>query len=187
MFIYVDEYYNNLKLNKKKIDKDLIINALQYLINKYNYNIKLPVKLVYGIIYFIKHNCKINIINKIINKLFLKISHRFSLLKFNTIQKKWYVIIKLSIINNQESAILDYFFELYNIYLKKEIINNENKLNKLYIIQAKQILGINIRNIRQLKKYLKLNLNDTIFYIDIIFSKINLKYLSFNYIFDIEN
>ena len=63
MFIYVDEYYNNLKLNKKKIDKDLIINTLQYLINKYNYNIKLPIKLVYGIIYFIKYNCNLQIKN----------------------------------------------------------------------------------------------------------------------------
>ena len=187
MFIYVDEYYNNLKLNRKKLDKDIIKDTVLYLINKYNYKIKLPVKVIYSIIYFIKHNCKINIIHKIIVKLISKICHRFSLFKFNTIQKKWYVILKLCIINNQDTSILNYFFELYNIYLKKETKNNTVKLDKLYIIQAKQLLGINIRNIRQLKKYLKLNLNDTIFYIDIIFSKISIKYLSFNYIFDIEN
>ena len=34
MFIYVDEYYNNLKLNRKKLDKDIIKDTVLYLINK---------------------------------------------------------------------------------------------------------------------------------------------------------
>ena len=38
---------------------------------------------------------------------------------------------------------------------------------------------------RHLKKYLLLNIYDTIYYIDIIFSKINKKYLSLDYIFTI--
>ena len=40
---------------------------------------------------------------------------------------------------------------------------------------------------RNLEKYLKLNIFDTIYYIDIIFSKINKKYISIDYIFNINN
>ena len=89
-------------------------------------------------------NVKLILINKIINKIITKISYRFSLFLFISIQRKWINIINISLINNVENSILDYFFELYNIYLKKEIkiiiINI-----KLYIIQAKNILGINIK------------------------------------------
>jgi len=70
---------------------------------------------------------------------------------------------------------------LYDLYLN----NEKNNKIEFKSIQAKYILGINIKNIRQLKKYFKLNIYHTIYYIDIIFSQLDLKYLSLNYIFDI--
>ena len=54
-------------------------------------------------------------------------------------------------------------------------------------IQAKNILGINIKNDRQIKKYFNLNIYHTTYYIDIMFSKLNyLKYIRLDYIFDIK-
>tara|TARA_B110000971_G_C19891972_1_gene445775 strand:+ start:561 stop:812 length:252 start_codon:yes stop_codon:yes gene_type:complete len=80
-----------------------------------------------------------------------------------------------------EEALLNYFLVLYDLYLNNEKNNNTNFKS----IQAKHILGINIKNTRQIKKYFNLNIYHTIYYIDIIFSQIDLKYLSLNNIFDI--
>tara|TARA_Y100000591_G_C21604840_1_gene579807 strand:+ start:72 stop:620 length:549 start_codon:yes stop_codon:yes gene_type:complete len=180
MIIYIDEYYKNFNKLKKKIDINIVKNTLINL-KKCNKNIYIPEKLIYFIIYLIKYDCKFKIINKIIiEKIFKKISHRISSFTFQSTQIRWLYIINIAIKNEVEENILKYFFELYNIYLKQEKCENNN----FYKIQAKKILGINIKNYRQLNKYFKLNIYDTCYYIDIIFSKISLKYLSIDYIFN---
>lgn len=183
MFIYIDEYHKNLNKPKKKININYVKNTIQYLKKKNNNIITLPDKIIYFIIYLIKNDCKFLIINNIIyNKLICKkISHNISILLYNSIQYKWYNIINISFRNNVTSQLLDYFLNIYDIYIKKE--NN----NKIFILQAKNILGINIKNKRQLHKYFTLNLYHTIYYIDIIFSQINKKYLSINYIFSLKS
>ena len=178
MIIYVNEYYKNLNNTKNKLNIKYVKNIIGYLKNKNN--VKLSDKLIYFIIYLIKNNCKLLLINNIIyNKVFKKISHNMSLFIFNIINYKWTNILNIAIENNVTSNILDYFLNLYELYLEKE--NN----NKLYILQAKNILGINIKNKRQLRKYFSLNLNNIIYYINIIFKKINKKYLSLDYIYKI--
>ena len=180
MIIYIDEFYKNLNKPKNKLSILYIKNIIGYLKNTNKNSIKLPDKLIYFIIYLIKNNCKFKIINKLIyNKILKKVSHNISVCIYHTINYKWFHIIKIAINNNVSSNILDYFLNLYEVYLEKE--NN----TKLYIIQAKYILGINIKNKRQLHKYFKLNLYHTIYYINIIFKKINKKYLSTNYIYKI--
>lgn len=179
MIIYIDEYHKNLNKTKEKININYVKNTIKYLKDKNNKSIKLTDKLIYFIIYLIKNNCKFVLINNIIyNKIIkFKISHNISKFLFQSIQIKWYRILNISIINNVNNQILEYFFNLYNIYLNKE--NNVH----IYKLQAKHILGINIKNERQLKKYFKLNIYHTIYYIDIIFSVVNKKYLSLDYIY----
>jgi len=138
-------------------------------------------KIIYFIIYLSKHNCKFKLINNIINKIYTKISYRLSVFLFTSIRQRWKKIINLALINNVNESIMNYFFELYELYLNKENCNNIN----FKIIQAKNILGINIKNNRQLRKYFNLNIYHTMYYIDIIFSQLHLKYLSLNYIYDI--
>ena len=181
MFIYLDEFYTNIKKKKNKIDINKIKNCIFYL--KKNDNIFfLSNKLIYFIIYLIKHKTKYCVIKKCIDKIISTISHNISLFIYNTSRKRWFNIINIAVSYNKIEDILNYFIQLYDFYLTKEKCI-ENK--KFYIIQAKSILGINIKNKRQLYKYFKLNIYDTIYYIDIIFSQINIKYLSLNYIFDI--
>ena len=181
MYIYVDEFYNNLNKKKEKISISLIINTI-YNLKKINKNLILSDKIIYFIIYLTKHDCKFKLIDKIINKIITKISYRLSKFLFISIRKRWLNIINISLINNVQKSILDYFFELYNLYLDKENCNSM----KFKIIQAKNILGINIKNSRQIKKYFNLNIYHTIYYIDIIFSQLDLKYIKINYIFDIK-
>mgnify|MGYP001232584777 CR=1 FL=1 len=179
MIIYIDEYHKNLYKNKKKLNVNYVKNTIRYLKEKNSKSIKLPDKLIYFIIYLIKNNCKLVVINNIIyNKVILyKISNNISKFLFNSIQIKWYRILNISTINNVNNQLLEYFFNLYNIYL------NKYKNKNIYILQAKHILGINIRNERQLKKYFTLNIYHTVYYIDIIFSIVNKKYLSLDYIY----
>ena len=178
MFVYVNEYYKNLNKPKNKLNINYIKNIIGYLKNKNVYNIKLPDKLIYFVIYLIKHNCKFILINNIIYKKILKkISHRLSLYVFNNIKYRWINILKIAISNDVCNSIIDYFLNIYDLYLEKE--NND----KFYIFQAKYILGINIKNKRQLRKYFTLNLYHTVYYINIIFKKVDKKYLSLNYIY----
>lgn len=178
MFVYVDEYYKNLNKSKEKININYIKNIIGYLKNKNVNSIKLPDKLIYFIIYLIKNNCKFILINNIIYKKTLKkVSHRLSLSIYYNIKYKWINILKIAINNNVSNNIIDYFLNLYEVYLEKE--NND----KLYIFQAKYILGINIKNKRQLRKYFTLNLYHTVYYINIIFKKVDKKYLSLKYIY----
>ena len=181
MFIYIDEFHKNLNKPKKIMNITYVKNTINYLKHKNNNIINLPDKIIYFILYLIKNDCKFLIINNIIyNKLiFKKISHNISVITFNIITYKWFNIINISHTNKVTSQLLDYFLNLYEIYLTKE------NCNKLYIVQAKSILGIHIKNKRQLYKYFNLNLYHSLYYIDIIFTKINKKYLSINYIFSI--
>lgn len=180
MYIYVDEFYNNLNKKTGKSSIELIINTINNL-KKVNKKLIYSEKIIYFIIYLSKHNCKFKLINKIINKIYTKISYRLSIFLFTSIRQRWNKIINLALINNVEESIINYFFELYELYLNKENCNNMN----FKIIQAKNILGINIKNNRQLRKYFNLNIYHTMYYIDIIFSQLHLKYLSLNYIYDI--
>lgn len=180
MYIYVDEFYNNLNKNKKNISIDLVKNTIINL-KKYNLDFILSEKIIYFIIYLIKHDCKFKIINIIINNIYTKISYKISNFKKYSIKCRWSKIINIGITNNVCEDILDYFFKLYDLYLDTEKCNNMNFIS----LQAKNILGINIKNIRQIKKYFSLNIFHTVYYIDIIFSQLTLNYLSLNYIFDI--
>tara|TARA_Y100000816_G_scaffold291271_1_gene282145 strand:- start:1553 stop:2104 length:552 start_codon:yes stop_codon:yes gene_type:complete len=179
MYIYVDEFYKNLALEKKKLNINYVKNTILYVKNNITYFkiIDIPDKFIYFIIYLIKNNCKFVIIKNIIYNAVKKISHRLSLFIFNIIQIKWNNIINIAINNNVTESLIDYFLKLYDLYLKKENIKD------LYIIQAKNILGIKPKNIRHLKKYFNLNIYHTVYYIDIIFSIIDKKYLSIDYIF----
>ena len=180
MYIYVDEFYNNLNNKKGKLSIELIKNTI-YNLKKVNKKIIYSNKIIYFIIYLNKHDCKFKLINNIINKIYTKISYKLSIFLFRSIRERWRKIINLALINNVEESIINYFFELYELYLNKENCNNMD----FKIIQAKNILGINIKNNRQIRKYFNLNIYHTIYYIDIIFSQLNLKYLSLNYIYDI--
>lgn len=180
MYIYIDEFYNNLNKKDNKISVNLIKNTIINL-KKYNLDLIISEKIIYFIIYLIKHNCKFKIIHKIINNLYNKVSHKISKFVIYSNQTRWTKIINIGILNGVSNDILDYFFKLYDLYLDKEKCNNI----KFQSFQAKNILGINIKNRRQIEKYFNLNIFHTIYYIDIIFSQINLKYLSTNYIFDI--
>ena len=180
MYIYVDEFYNNLNKKTNKLSIEIIKNTVDNL-KKINKKFIYSEKIIYFIIYLSKHNCKFKLINNIINKIYKKISYRLSVFLFTSIRNRWVKIINLALQNNVEESIINYFFELYELYLNKENCNNI----KFKIIQAKNILGINIKNNRQIRKYFNLNIHHTIYYIDIIFSQLNLKYLSINYIYDI--
>lgn len=180
MYIYIDEFYNNLNKKENKISTNLIKNTIINL-KKYNLDLIISEKIIYFIIYLIKHNCKFKIIHKIIGNIYNKVSNKISKFVMCSIQTRWIKIINIGLLNDVCKDILDYFFKLYDLYLDKEKCNNM----KFQSVQAKNILGINIKNRRQLEKYFNLNIFHTIYYIDIIFSQINLKYLSTNYIFDI--
>ena len=181
MYIYVDEFYNSLHRNEKtKLSSTLIKNTINNL-KQSNSKLVFSDKIIYFIIYLSKYNCKFKLIHKIINNVNSTISYRLSRFVFKSIRNRWNNIINIAIINNVEESILNYFFVLYDLYLN----NEKNNKIEFKSIQAKYILGINIKNIRQLKKYFKLNIYHTIYYIDIIFSQLDLKYLSLNYIFDI--
>tara|TARA_B100000989_G_C19216116_1_gene333907 strand:- start:5 stop:556 length:552 start_codon:yes stop_codon:yes gene_type:complete len=179
MYIYVNEFYKNLALKKTKLNIDYVKNTIIYIKNNIDYfkNLKIPDKIIYFIIYLTKHNCKINIIQKIIYNTIKKVSHCLSLFVFNITQIKWINVINIAINNNVEKELVNYFLKLYDIYLNKE--NNDN----MYIFQAKNILNINIKNKRHLYKYFNLCLYHTVYYIDIIFSIIDKKYLSIDYIY----
>jgi len=179
MYIYVEEFYNSLNKNgKKKNSTSLIKNTINNL-KQSNSKLILSDKMIYFIIYLNKHNCKFKLIHKMITNVNYTISCRLSRFVFKSIRNRWNKIINIAIINNVEEALLNYFLVLYDLYLNNEKNNNTNFKS----IQAKHILGINIKNTRQIKKYFNLNIYHTIYYIDIIFSQIDLKYLSLNNIF----
>ena len=180
MPIFINDFYNSFKYKKKKININKIKNTLYYLKIKNNINY-FPIKLIYFIIYLEKFNYKFIVINNIINKIFKNISNNISKFIFNIIIYKWNNIINICINNNKQNELINYFIDLYELYLSIE------NCPGLFIIQTKHILNIRIGYMRHLEKYLKLNIFDTIYYIDIIFSKINKKYISIDYIFNINN
>ena len=177
MPIFLTDFYNRFNCENKKINIKKIKKTIYFI--SFKNNIILPDKLIYFIIYSVKHNSNFIIIDKIVKKIFMYISYNVSKLTFNIIIYKWKNIINICMFNNKQNELIDYFISLYNLYLSNE--NNPS----MFIIQTKNILGIRIGYMRHLKKYLLLNIYDTIYYIDIIFSKISKKYLSLNYIFTI--
>ena len=180
MIIFLDDFYKNFNKQKIYINFEKIKKTIYFICINNNIS-DLPIKLKYLIIYLIKYDCKFNIINKIIKKNLYYINHNLSKFIYNIIIYKWINIIDICINNNVQSELINYFFDLYDSYLQQE------NCPQLFIIQARHILGIRIGYIRHLKKYLTLNIYDTIYYIDIIFSKIHKKYLNLKYIFDEQN
>lgn len=182
MKIYVDEFYDSFRKKKKKININLVKNTLKFLKNKNNF--QLSSKMTYYIIYLVKHDCKFIIINKVIQKLLFTVSYRFSLFTFHCIRSKWTYIINISIYNKVNEKLLDYFFTLYDSYLNTECNNDKNMITTLYKMQCKNIFNITVQSISHLRRYFKLNIHHTIYLIDIIFSVIDKKYISLDYIFD---
>ena len=177
MKIYIDDFYNNKYNIKYNINLKYVINIINelYTKNKINY---IPIKILYSIIYLVKYNIKFKLINKIIYDKTLKITYmKISKLIPNIIEYKWIQLITISIYNNVEEEFIDYFLELYKLYIKEE--NNP----KIFIIQAKSIMKKNVIYFRQLKKYFIEDIYYTLFYIPIIFSKINKKLISEDNIF----
>ena len=177
MKIYVDDFYNNKYNIKYNINISYVINIVNELYIKHNINY-IPIKVLYSLIYLVKHNINFKIINKIIYEKTLKRIHiKISKLLPNILEYKWIKLITIAIYNNVESEFIDYFLNLYKLYIKKE------NCPKIFIIQTKIIMKKKIMYFRQLKKYLLEDIYFTIFYIPIIFSKLDKTLISENNIF----
>ena len=177
MKIYVDDFYNNKYNIKYNINLNYIINIINelYIKNKINY---IPLKILYSIIYLVKYNINFKIINKIIYNKRLQITYlKISKLIPNILEYKWINLITISIYNNVENEFIDYFLELYKLYIKKE------NCPKIFIMQAKSIMKKKVLYFRQLKKYFVEDIYYTLYYIPIIFSKINKKLICEDNIF----
>ena len=166
-YIFADEFQRNLVIKKEKVNIIEVKNIIKNLciVNNINY---VPIKVIYLIIYLLKNKYKFKLI-KIIEKKVLKRAYiRLSRFFLNRITKvKWLDIIEIAKINDVENDLFNYFFELYEYYLKIE--NNEN----IYKYQLKSIFDLRIGYYRQFKKYIKSNIYTTYFLIDIICSRIN--------------
>jgi hypothetical protein len=95
----------------------------------------------------------------------------------NILEYKWIKCITISIYNNVENELIDYFLELYKLYIEKE--NNK----RIFIMQAKSIMKKKVLYFRQLKKFFIEDIYYTVYYIPIIFSKIDKEFISKNNIF----
>lgn len=177
MKIYIDDFYNNKYNIKYNINLNYIVQIVNELYIKYNINY-IPIKILYSIIFLVKHNINYKLINKIIYDKTLKIIYiKISKLLSNILEYKWLNLITIAIYNNVESEFIDYFLELYKLYIKIE------NCPKIYIIQAKNIMKKKILYFRQLKKTLLEDIYYTVYYIPIIFSQIDKTYISENNIF----
>ena len=177
MKIYIDDFYNNKYSIKYNINIQYVINIINELNIRNNISY-IPIKVLYSIIYLVKHNVKFKLINKIIyNKVLKKTYIRISRLIPNILEYKWIKLITIAIYNNVENELVDYFLELYNLYLQKE------KNRKIFIIQAKSIMKKNVLYFRQLKRYFIEDIYFTVYYIPIIFSKIDKTFITENNIF----
>ena len=177
MKIYVDDFYNNKYSIKYNLNIKYIINIINELNIKNNISY-IPIKILYSIIYLVKHNINFKLINKIIyEKVFKKIYVKISKLIPNILEYKWIKLINISIYNNVENELIDYFLELYKLYIKIE-----NK-PKIFIIQAKNIIKKKVLYFRQLKKYFIEDIYLTVYYISIIFSRINKRLIAEDNIF----
>lgn len=177
MKIYVDDFYNNNYNIKYNINIEYVLDIINELYIKNNINY-IPIKILYSIIYLVKYNINFKIINKIIYNKRLQITYlKISKLIPNILEYKWINLITISIYNNVENEFIDYFLELYKLYIKKE------NCPKIFIMQAKSIMKKKVLYFRQLKKYFVEDIYYTLYYIPIIFSKINKTYINQNNIF----
>ena len=177
MKIYVDDFYNNKYNIKYNINIEYVLDIINELYIKNNINY-IPIKILYSIIYLVKYNINFKIINKIIYNKRLQITYlKISKLIPNILEYKWINLITISIYNNVENEFIDYFLELYKLYIKKE------NCPKIFIMQAKSIMKKKVLYFRQLKKYFVEDIYYTLYYIPIIFSKINKTYINQNNIF----
>tara|TARA_Y100000739_G_C20556180_1_gene440666 strand:+ start:705 stop:1244 length:540 start_codon:yes stop_codon:yes gene_type:complete len=177
MKIYVDDFYNNKYNIKYNININYVISIVNELNIKNNINY-IPIKALYSIIYLVKHNVDFKLIDKIVyNKVLKKNYMKISKLIPNIIEYKWIKFITISIYNNVENELIDYFLELYKLYIDKE----QNK--RIFIMQAKSIMKKKVLYFRQLKKIFVDDIYYTVYYIPIIFSKIDKKFISENNIF----
>ena len=177
MKIYVDDFYNNKYSIKYNINIKYIINIVNELNIKNNINY-IPIKALYLIIYLVKHNVNFKLINKIVyNKVLKKSYMKISKLIPNILEYKWIKIITISIYNNVEEQLVDYFLELYKLYIEKE----QNK--RIFVIQAKSIMKKKSFIFSSIKKNFVEDIYYTVYYIPIIFSKIDKKFISENNIF----
>ncbi len=159
--IYKDLYRERQKIDINKI-KTVILNI--YITNNINY---IPVKILYLIIYLVKNNFCFKLINKIVHNILSRSLIKISKFMYKILQVKWLNIIEIAKINNVEKDLFNYFFELYNLYLKNE------KNMDMYKYHMKYIFNIRIGFYRQFKKFIISNIYSTYFFIPIIFSKIN--------------
>ena len=177
MKIYIDDFYNNKYNIKYNINIKYIINIVNELNIKNNINY-IPIKVLYLIIYLVKHNVNFKLIDKIVyNKVLKKSYMKISKLIPNILEYKWIKNITISIYNNVENELVDYFLELYKLYIVKE----QNK--RIFVMQAKSIMKKKVLYFRQLKKIFLDDIYYTVYYIPIIFSKINKKFIDENNIF----
>ncbi len=177
MKIYIDDFYNNKYNIKYNINIEYIINIINELNIKNNINY-IPIKVLYSIIYLVKYNVDFKMINKIIyDKVLKKTYIRISKLIPNILEYKWIKLITTAIYNKVENELVDYFLELYKLYIEME--NNK----KIFIIQAKSIMKKKVLYFRQLKRYFIEDIYFTVYYIPIIFSKIDKTLISENNIF----
>ena len=176
-YIFADEFQKNLVVRKEKVSLILIKNTIKNLCITNNINY-VPIKVIYLIIYLLKNKYKFKLINIIVKKLLKKsyiILSRFFLNRI--IKVKWLNIIEIAKRNNVENDLFNYFFELYEYYLKIENLEN------IYKYQIKSIFDLRIGYYRQFKKYIKSNIYTTYFLIDIICSKINKLNIKKEYIY----
>lgn len=177
MKIYIDDFYNNNYNIKYNINIKYVLDIINELYIKNNINY-IPIKILYSIIYLVKYNISFRLINKIIYNKTLRITYlKISKLIPNILEYKWINLITISIYNNVENEFIDYFLDLYRLYIKAENCPN------IYIMQAKNILKKKVVYFRQLKKYFVEDIYYTIYYIPIIFSKIDKTYINQNNIF----
>ena len=179
--IYLDDFYNNKYNLKIKININYVKNIINEICVKNNIKY-IPIKLIYSILFLIKNKINFKLINNIIyNKILYKTYYKISKLIPNIIYTKWFNIIDIAIINNVQEDLINYFLFIYKLYIKEENCPN------IYIIQAKNILKKNILYFRQLKNIFMNEIYYTIYYIDIIFSKISINYINIDNIFIISN
>ena len=90
---------------------------------------------------------------------------KISKLMPNILEYKWIKLITISIYNNVENELIDYFLELYKLYIETE------QKKKIFVIQAKSIMKKNVLYFRQLKRHFVEDIYLTVYYIPIIFFK----------------
>ena len=177
MQIFIEDFDNRFLQVEKTISLGFIKSYIKKICCDNNLTY-LPLKIKYMLIVLIDKNVSYCLINKIVNKIYSFISHHISKLTFNIIFFQWINVLNISMMNSVENNICEYFIELYKKYLEEE------KCDKLYIYHAKYLLDIKVRNFKQFEYYIKLNVGNTVYFIDIISSKLNKRSFCANFIYN---